>query len=69
MNYMLQHRANAAIAAIETARTPLEKHVARQEGLTVKADLEKQLGDDQALATFKAAPAQSMIGVWKDTTA
>jgi hypothetical protein len=68
MNYMLQHRANAAIAAIETARTPLEKHVARQEGLTVKADLEKQLGDDQALAAFKAAPAQSMIGVWKDTT-
>jgi hypothetical protein len=65
MNYMLQHRANAAIAAIETARTPLEKHLALQDGLAVKADLEKQIADDAALAMFKATPAQSMVGVWK----
>jgi hypothetical protein len=65
MNYMLQHRANAAIAKIETARTPLEKHIARQDGLSIKADLEKQLGDDNALAAFKAAQPQSSVGVWK----
>src|SRR5712664_5009902 len=65
MNYMLQHRANAAMAKIETAQTPLQKHIARQEGFAVKAELEKQLGDDNALAAFKAAQPQSSVGVWK----
>jgi hypothetical protein len=65
MNYMLQHRANAAMAKIETARTPLQKHNARQEGFAVKADLEKRLGDDKALAAFKSAQPQSSVGVWK----
>jgi hypothetical protein len=65
MNHILQHRANAAMAKIETARSPLEKHMARQEGLSVKADLEKRLGDDNALAAFKAAQPQNSFGVWK----
>src|SRR3979411_2452214 len=62
---ILQHRADAAMAKLETARTPLEKYEARREGLSVKADCEKRLGDNRALALFKAAPAQSMVGVWK----
>ncbi|SDP49478.1 hypothetical protein [Afipia sp. GAS231] len=65
MNHMLQHRAAAAMADIESARTPLEKHRARQEGLAVKADLEKLIGDDNALAVFKATRPQSAFGVWK----
>lgn len=65
MNYILKHRAAAAVAAIETARTPLEKHTARQEGLSVKAELEKTIGDDAALAALRKAQPQSMIGVWK----
>jgi hypothetical protein len=63
---MLQHRANAAMAAIETARTPMQKRDARQEGFAVKADLERQLGDDKAIAAFKAAQPQNSFGVWKD---
>ena len=66
MNNMLQHRAHAAKVAIETARTPMEKHWARQDGLSIKADLEKQIADDAALAMFKATPAQSMVGVWSE---
>ena len=65
MNHMLQHRAQAAIADIESARTPLQKYLAQQEGLSVKADLEKLMSDDAALAVFKAARPQSAIGVWK----
>ena len=64
-NHILQHRANAAMAAIDAARTPMEKHAARQAGFVVKADLEKQLGDDKAIAAFKAARPQSSVGVWK----
>jgi hypothetical protein len=64
----LQHRANVAMAAIDEARTPAQKHAARQEGLSVKADLEKQIGDDKAIATFKSAKPQSMAGVYKDDT-
>jgi hypothetical protein len=60
-----QHRASAAMAAIDAAKTPLQKHVARQEGLAVKADLEKQIADENFKAAFKAAQPQSMIGVWK----
>ena len=55
MTHNIQHRANAAMADIDAARTPAQKHAARQEGLAVKADLEKQLSDNQALAAFKAA--------------
>jgi hypothetical protein len=65
MNYMLQHRANAAMAKITSARTPYEKAAARQEGLSVKADLEKQIADDAALAAFKSAKPQNSFGVWK----
>lgn len=64
----LQHRANAAMAAIDQARTPAQKHAARQEGLSVKADLEKQIGDSNAMAAFKAAKLQSMTGVYTDNT-
>jgi hypothetical protein len=66
MNYMLQHRANAAMAKITSARTPYEKRVAHAEGLSVKADLEKQIGDDAALAAFSKAKPQSMVGVWTE---
>jgi hypothetical protein len=62
----LQHRANAAMAAIDTARTPAQKHAARQEGFAIKADLEKQLGDDNAMAAFKAAQPQNSIGMYND---
>jgi len=65
MTHMLQHRAHEAVAKIETARTPLQKYLARQEGLSVKADLEKQISDDAALAAFKSAQPQSAFGVWK----
>jgi hypothetical protein len=64
----IQHRANAAMAAIDDARTPAQKHAARQEGLSVKADLEKQISDDKAVAAFKAAKPQSMAGVYEDDT-
>jgi hypothetical protein len=66
MNHMLQHRANAAMAKIETARTPVEKHIARQDGLAVKADLEKQIGDDKALDAFRKSQPRSMAGVWSE---
>jgi hypothetical protein len=65
MTHLLQHRAHEAVAKIETARTPLERHTARQEGLSVKADLEKQISDDAALSPFKSAQPQSAFGVWK----
>jgi hypothetical protein len=64
---ILQHQANAAVAAIDSAKTPLQKHEARQEALSVKADLEKQLGDDKAMAAFKAAQPQNSNGMYKDT--
>jgi len=65
MNPILQHRANVAVANIETARTPLEKHAARREGLAVRLKLEKQIGDDGALAVFKATRPQSAFSMWK----
>jgi hypothetical protein len=61
----LLHRAHAAKAAIEVARTPMEKHFAREDGLSVKRDLEKQIADDAALAAFKSAQPQNSFGVWK----
>jgi hypothetical protein len=65
MNHILRHRANAAMAKIETARTPLEKYSARQEGLSVKADLEKQIADDKAMTAFKSVQPQNSFGMWK----
>jgi hypothetical protein len=62
---ILQHRANDAMAKITSARTPQEKHDARQEGFAVKADLERWLGDDQALKAFKAARPQKSFGIYK----
>lgn len=61
----LQHRAAAAGAAIDNARTPAEKHAAKAEGLSVYAALAKHLADEQALAAFSKAKPQSMVGVWK----
>jgi hypothetical protein len=61
----LQHRAAAAAAAIDAAKTPLQKHEARQDGLAVVADLEKHIADDKAMAAFKAAQPQNSLGVWK----
>jgi hypothetical protein len=62
---ILQHRAAAATAAIEAARTPLQKHRAREEGLAVKRDLEQAIAGDAAVAAFKKAKPQSSAGVWK----
>ena len=65
---MLQHRANAAIAKIASATTPHAKATARQEAMAVKADLEKHLRDEQALALFKSARPQQSFGKWKGST-
>jgi hypothetical protein len=62
---VLQHRAYAAMEKINSARTPYEKHFAREEGLAVKADLEKFLADDQAMKAFKAARPKSAVGMYK----
>jgi hypothetical protein len=64
MNHMLQNRAHAAKVSIETARTPMEKHNARADGLRVRDDLQKQIADDTALAIFKTAQPQSIAGAW-----
>jgi hypothetical protein len=64
----LQHRAAKAMAAIDDARTPLQKHTARQEGLAVHADLEQHIADENFKAAFKSAKPQSMVGVWKNDT-
>lgn len=61
----IQHRANAAMAAIDTARTPAQKHLAQQEGLAVKADLEKQIADENFKTAFTAAKPKSVVGMWK----
>lgn len=64
MNNLL-HRAAAATAAIDTARTPLQKHLAREEGLAIKRELEQQVAGDAAVAAFKKAKPQNSAGVWK----
>src|SRR5258706_15941348 len=64
-HHLLQHRAHAAMAKIQSARTPMEKHSAREEGLGVKRDLEKLIADDAALAAFRKAQPQNSFGVWK----
>jgi hypothetical protein len=63
----LQHQANAAMAAIDAAKTPAQKHAARQEGFAVKADLEKQLANDKAMAAFKVARPQNSAGMFNGT--
>ncbi len=62
---ILQHRANEAMAKISSARTPQERHEARQDGFAIKADLEKYLADENALKAFKAARPQSAVGMYK----
>jgi hypothetical protein len=65
---ILQHRAAVAMAKITAARTPQERHEARQEGVAVKADLEQHIADENFKTAFKAAKPQSMVGAWKDNT-
>jgi hypothetical protein len=60
----LQHRANAAIAAIDTARTAAQKHAAATEGRAVHADLEKHVADASAMAAFKNAKPENSGGMW-----
>lgn len=62
---ILQHRAAEATAAIDAARTPLQKHMAASEALSVKRDLEQQIAGDAAVAAFKKAKPQSSAGMWK----
>lgn len=62
----IQHRAAAAAAAIDAARTPQQRHDARADGLAVKAALEKHLADEAALAAFRKAPPQNTFGMHKD---
>lgn len=68
MTHNLQHRANAAMAAIDAAKTPLQKHAARQEGFAVKAELEKHIGDEKVMAAMLAVQPQNSFGVYKDNT-
>jgi len=60
---ILQQRANAAGAAIDAAKTPLQKQ-ARQQGLSVYAELAKHLSDEKALAAFKNAKPENSGGMW-----
>lgn len=62
---ILQHRASEAMAKMSSARTPQERHDARQEGLAVRADLEKFISDDSAMKAFKAARPKSAVGMYK----
>jgi hypothetical protein len=62
---VLQHRANAAMEKIKSAGTPLEKHQAHEEGMAVKADLEKFLADENALKAFKSAQPRSVVAMFK----
>jgi hypothetical protein len=62
---ILQHRAREAMEKISSARTPQEQHEARQEGLSVHADLAKFISDDQALKAFKTARPKSVVGMYK----
>lgn len=64
MTHNLQNRAAQAMADIDNARTPVQKHAARAEGMAVKADLEKQIADDAAMAAFKNAKPENSGGMW-----
>ena len=65
---VLQHRANEAMAKIDSARTPHEKCEARQAAIAVHADLAKHVGDENALDAFRKAKPQSMIGAYQANT-
>lgn len=60
----LQHKANAAIAAIDAAKTPLQKFEAHRDGLAVHAVLKKQIRDDAALAAFRKSQPQNSGGMY-----
>ena len=65
--HMLQYRAAAATAALEAAQTPMAKRLAHQEGIAVKADLEKFVADGNAITAIKAAHTQpqNSFGMFK----
>jgi hypothetical protein len=65
MNQILINRANAATAAIVNAKTSAQKYDARREGAAALGALEKQLGDQKALAAFSKEKPQSSFGVYK----
>jgi hypothetical protein len=52
--------------AIEAATTPMQKHVARQEALAVKAELEGLVADANFKHAFKAAVPQNSAGMYKN---
>jgi hypothetical protein len=52
------------MAAIDEARTPAQKHAARQEGIAVHAELQKQQNDGKAMAVFRKAQPQNSYGAW-----
>ena len=54
-NNHLHHRADQAVAALQKASSPAEKHAATREALGVRAELEKNLNDDAALALIRLA--------------
>jgi hypothetical protein len=63
--HVLLHQAASAIEKIKAARTPMEKHFAREDGLRVKADLEKHIADEAALKAFAAVQPRSTAGTYK----
>jgi hypothetical protein len=69
LNHVLINRAAQATADIDAARTPLQKHTARETGMSVKADLEKHIADEQALDAFRKAQPRSMAGVYSGPVA
>jgi hypothetical protein len=60
----LQHRAAAATAALDAAKTPMQKKAAKDEGMSLKRDLETHIADENFKAVFKAAQPQNSFGVW-----
>ena len=62
---ILLHQAGAAVAAINDAKTPYEKHHARADGFKALGELERAVTSDAALAVFKKTTPQSAYGVWK----
>ena len=61
---ILLHQAGAAVAAINDAKTPYEKHHARADGFKALNDLEQAVAGDAAIAAFKAAKPQNSFGVY-----
>jgi hypothetical protein len=69
LNHVLINRAAQATAQIENARTPLEKHTAREAGMGVKLDLEQHIAGEHALDAFRKAHPKSMAGVYSGPVA